>query len=143
MHCSMPGFLSLTISWCLPKFKSIESVVPSNHLTPCHPLLLLPSVFPSIVVFSNESAVHIGGQSIAASALALSFQEYLRLISLKIDSFVPLAVQGALKSLFQHHSFVGKQLYSNNQKITIFPKWITILPADTVITCHEAQGRKF
>ena len=143
MHCSMPGFLSLTISWCLPKFKSIESVVPSNHLILRHPLLLLPSVFPSIVVFSNESAVHIGGQSIAASALALSFHEYSGLIFLKIHCSALLAVQGTLKSLLQHHSVIVKQLYSNNQKITIIPKWITILPADTVFTCHEAQGTKF
>ena len=62
--------LSFTISQSLLKLMSIESMMPSNHLILCHPLLLLPSLFPSIRIFSNESALHIGGQSIGASALA-------------------------------------------------------------------------
>ena len=65
------AFLSLTISWSLPKFMSIEPVMPSNHLILCHPLLLLPSIVPSIRVFSNELALSSGGQSIGASASAL------------------------------------------------------------------------
>ena len=64
--------LSFTISWSLLKLVSIELVIPSNHLILCHPLLLLSSIFPSIRVFTNESVLHIGGQSIGASASALS-----------------------------------------------------------------------
>ena len=59
VDCSMPGFLSFTISWSLLKLISIESVMPSNHLILCLPLLLQPSIFPSIMVFSNESVLHI------------------------------------------------------------------------------------
>ena len=93
--------LSLTNSWTLPKFKSIASVMPSNHLILCHPLLLLPSIFPSIKVFSNESAVRVRWPeywSIGPST------EYSGLISFRVDWFDLLAVQGTLKSLLQHHS---------------------------------------
>ena len=83
----------------------------------------------------------LGGQSIGASVSASVLPKGL--ISFRIDWFDLLAVQGTLKNLLQHHSVIVKQLYSNNQKITIIPKWITILPANTVFTCHEAQGRKF
>ena len=85
--------LSFTISWNLLKLRSIESVMPSKHLILCCPLLLLPSIFPSIRVFSNELALHI---SISPS------YEYSELISFRIDWF-DLAVQGTLKSLLQHH----------------------------------------
>ena len=67
MNCSMPG-LSITISWSLLKLISIEQVMPSNHLIFCHPHLFLPSLFPSIRVFSNESALQSGDQSLGASA---------------------------------------------------------------------------
>ena len=70
MDCSMPGLPSITFSQSLLKLMSIESVMPSSHLVLCHPLLLLPSIFPSIRVFSNELVFHIKFQSIGASASA-------------------------------------------------------------------------
>ena len=92
--------LSLTISQSLLKLMSIESVMPSNHLIPCRPLLL-PSVFPSIRVFFNESALCIRWPKYWSSRI--SPNEYSRLISFRIDWF-DLAVQGTLKSLLQYHS---------------------------------------
>ena len=83
---------------------SIESLILSNHLTLCRPLLLLPSIFPSIRVFSNELSLHIRGQSTGASAFSISpSNEYSGLISFRIDWFDLLAIQGTLKSLLQHH----------------------------------------
>ena len=64
MDCSMPGLPSITNSWSLLKLMSIELVMPSNHLILCHPLLLLPSIFPSIRVFSNESVLHYQGAKV-------------------------------------------------------------------------------
>ena len=92
--------LSFTVSQNLLKLMSIELVMPFNHLILHYPLLLLPSIFPSIRVFSNESALH---QSIEASASASVFS-FSGLISFRIDWFGFLAVQGALKSFLQHHS---------------------------------------
>ena len=98
-------FLSLTISQSLPKFMSIELVMSSNHLILCHPLLLLPSIFPSIRVISNESALHIKWPKYWSFSFSISpFNEYSGLISFRIDWFGLLAVQGTLKSLLQHHS---------------------------------------
>ena len=82
---------------------SIESVIPSNHLILCHPLLLLPSIFQSIKVFPNESVLQSGGQSIGSFSFSISSSnEYSGLIFFRNDRF-DLAVQGPLKSL-QHHS---------------------------------------
>ena len=94
--------LSLTIFWSLLKLMSIESVVPSNHLILCHPLFLLPSIFPSI----EESALCSRWPNIGASALvSISISnEHSGLISFRIDWFDLLAVQGTLKSLLQHHN---------------------------------------
>ena len=89
MDCSTPGSPTLHISQSLLSFMSIESVMLSSHLILCCPLLLLLSVFPSIRVFSHESA---------------PFNEYSRLICFRIDWFDSLAVQGTLKSLLQHHN---------------------------------------
>ena len=84
---------------------SIESVMPSNHLILCHPLLLLPSVFPSIRVFSIELALHIRWPKYWSFSFSISpSNEYSGLISFRIDWFDLLAVQGTLKSLLQHHS---------------------------------------
>ena len=92
---------------------SIELVMPSNHLILCHPLLLLPSVFPSIRVFSNESVLCISGQSIGVSAsasdLPINIQDSL--ISFRMDWLDLLAVQGTLKSLLQHHSSKASVLW--------------------------------
>ena len=97
--------LSITNSWSLLKFMSIESVMPSNHLILCHPLLLPPSIFPSIRVFSNESVLPIRWPKYWSFSFNISpSNEYSGLISFKIDWFDLFAVQGALKSLLQHHS---------------------------------------
>ena len=97
--------LSFTISWSLLKLMSIESVMPSNHLILCHPLLLLPSVFPSIRVFSNESALLIRWPKYWSFNFSISpSNEYSELVSFRMDWLDLLAVQGTLKRLLQHHS---------------------------------------
>ena len=96
---------SFTISQSLLKLMSIELVMPSNHLILCLLLLFLPSVFPSIRVFSNESALHIRWPKYWSFSFSISpSNEYSGLTSFRIDWFDFLAVQGALKSLLQHHS---------------------------------------
>ena len=97
--------LSFTFSQSLPKLMSIESVIPSNHLILCHPLLLLPSIFPSIRVFSNESALRMSWPKYWSFSFSISpSNEYSGLISFSIDWLDLLAVQGTLKSLLHHHS---------------------------------------
>ena len=99
------AFLSFTISWSLFRLMSIELVMPSNHLILCCPLLIPPSVFPSIRVFSNESVIHIRWPKFWSFSFSISpSNEYSGLISFRIDWFDLLAVQGTLKSLLQHHS---------------------------------------
>ena len=95
--------LSITNSWSLFKLMPIESVMPSNHLILCHPLLLPPSIFPSIRVFSNESALCIRWPKYWSFSISSS-SEYSGLISFRIDWFDVLAVHGTLKSLLQHHN---------------------------------------
>ena len=95
--------LSFTNSWSLLKLMSIESVMPSNHLILCHPLLLLPSISPSIRVFSNESDLPIRWPKYWSFSISPS-NEYSGLISFRIDWFDLLAVQGSLKNFLQHHS---------------------------------------
>ena len=102
--------LSITNSLSLLKLMSIKLVMPSNHLILCHSLLLLPSIFPSIRVFSNELALCIRQSKYQSFSFSISrSNEYSGLISFRIDWFDLLAVQGILKSLFQHH----------NQKVSI------------------------
>ena len=97
--------LSITSSQSLPKLMFIELVMPSNHLILCHPLLLPPSIFPSIRVFSNESVLHIRWPKYWSLSFSISpSNEYIGLISFRMDWLDLLAVQGTLKSLFQHHS---------------------------------------
>ena len=97
--------MSFTISWSLLKLISIEFVMPSNHLILCRPLLLLPSIFLSIRVFPNESALRIRWSKYWSFSCSVSpSKEYLQLISFKTDWLDLLAVQGTLKSLLQHHS---------------------------------------
>ena len=97
--------LSITNSQSPPKPMSIESGMPSNHLILCCPLLLLPSIFPSIRVFSNESALHIRWSSYWSFSFSLSpSSEYSGLISVRRDWLDLPAVQGTLKSLLQHHN---------------------------------------
>ena len=97
--------LSITHSQSLLKLMSIELVMPSNHLILCHPILLLPSIFPSIRVFSNESVLHIRWPKDWSFIFSISpSNEYSGLISFRIDWFDLLAVQGTLKNLVQQRS---------------------------------------
>ena len=99
------GSLSLSISWNLLKLMSIESVMPSNHLILCCPLLLLPAIFPSIRVFSNESALHIRWPKYWSFSFNICpSNEHPGLISFRMDWLDLLAVQGTIESLLQHHS---------------------------------------
>ena len=106
--------LSITNSWSLPKLMFIELVMPSNHLILCHLLILLPSIFSSIRVFSNESVLHIRWPKYQSFSFSISpSNEYSGLISLRMDWLDLLAVQETLKSLLQHHSSkasIGAQL---------------------------------
>ena len=102
-----------TISQSLLKLMSIESVMPSNHLTLCHSLLLLPSIFPSIKVFSNELALHIRWPKYWNFSFNISpSNEYSGLISFRMDWLDLLAVQGTLKSFLQHHSSKASILHT-------------------------------
>ena len=97
--------LFFTISWNLLKLMSIESMMPSNHLILCRPLLLLPSIFPSITVFFNELVLHIRWPKYWSFSFSIiPSKEHPGLISLRMDWLYLLAVQGTLKSLLQHHS---------------------------------------
>ena len=99
------SFLSITNSQTLLKLMSVESVMPSNHLILCCPLLLLPSIFPSIKVFFNASVFHIRWPKYWNFSFSISpSNEYSGLISFRIDWFDLLAVQRTLKNLVQHHS---------------------------------------
>ena len=110
--------LSITNSWSPPKPMSIKSMMPSSHLILCHPLLLLPSIFPSIRVFSNESALRIRWPKYWSFSFSISpSNEHPGLISCRMDWLDLLAVQGTLKSLLQHHSskaqFFSVQSFDN------------------------------
>ena len=97
--------LSITNSWSLPRLMSFESVMPSNHLILCCPLLLLPSIFPSIRAFSNESALRMRGPKYWSFSCNISpYSEHSGLISFRMDLLDLLAVQGTLKSLLQQDS---------------------------------------
>ena len=97
--------LSLTNSWSLFNLMSIESVMPSNHLILCCPLLLLPSILPSIRVFSNESVLQIRWPKYWSFSFSISpSHEYPGLISFRMDLLALPAIQGTLRSLLQHHS---------------------------------------
>ena len=105
--------LSITISWSSLKLTSIESVMPSSHLILCRPLLL-PSIPPSIRVFSNESTLHMRWPKYWSFSFNISpSNEHPRLISFRMDWLDLLAVQGTLKSLLQHHSSKASILRSS------------------------------
>ena len=104
--------LSITNSWSLFKLMCIESVMPSNRLILCHPLLLLPSIFSSIRVFSSESVLHIRWPKYWSFSFNISpSNEHPGLISFRMDWLDLLAVQGTLKSLLQHHSSKASVLW--------------------------------
>ena len=119
--------LSIINSQSLLKLMFIESVMPSNHLILSHPLLLLPSIFPSISVFSNESVLHIRCPKYWSFSLNISpSNEYSGLISFRVDWLNLLAVQGTLKSLLQHH----------NSKASIL--WLSMSYQDTESTYKDS-----
>ena len=104
--------LSIINSWSLLKLMSVDLVMPSNHLILCHPLLLPPSIFPSIRVFSNESTLCITWPKYWSFSFNISpSNEHLGLISFRMDWLDLLAVQGTLKSLLQHHSLKASILW--------------------------------
>ena len=119
--------LSVTNSWSLLKPMSIKLVMPSNHLILCRPLLLFPSIFPSIKVFSNKSTLHMRWPKCWSFSFSISpSNEHPGLISFRMDWLDLLAVQGTLKSLLQHHSskpsIFGAQLSSqSNSHIHTWP----------------------
>ena len=125
MVSSTPGFPILYSLLNLLKLMSSESVMPSNHLLLCRPLLLLPSIFPSIRVFSNELALHIRWPKYWRFSISPS-NEYSGLIFFTVDWFELLVVQGTLKSLLQHHNskasilqcLVGPCLWSSSHICT-------------------------
>ena len=122
------ALLSSIISQRLLKFMSIESVMLCNHLILCHPLLLLPSVFPSIVVFSNESALHVRWLKYRSFSFNSSpSNEYSGLISFRIDWFDLLVIHETLKSLLQHH----------NSKVSIF----CLVGSNCLVTLCSLRGR--
>ena len=104
--------LSITNSQSLLKLMSVESVMPSNHLILCYPLLLPPSIFPSIRVFSNESALRIRWPKYWNFSFSISpSNEYSGLICFRIDWLALLAVQGTLKNLLQHHGVINEECW--------------------------------
>ena len=136
--------LSFTISQNLLKLMSTESVVPSNHFTLCHPLLL-PSIFSSIRVFSNESALCIRWPKYWRFSFSISISpsnEYSGLISFKTDWFDFLAIQGTLKSLLQHHSSKASILWcSAFFKIQLSHPYMTT-GKTIALTIHTDLGRQ-
>ena len=122
--------LSITNSWSLPKLMSVESVMPSNHLILCCPLLLPPSIFPSIRVFSNELVLRIRWPKFQSLSFSISpSSEHSGLISFRMDWLDLLAVQGALKSLLQHHS----------SKASIL--WLSVFFISPTLTSYMTTGK--
>jgi len=112
--------LSITNSRSLLKLLSVKSVMPSNHLIFCHPLLLPPSISPSMRVFSNESVLHIRCPKYCSFTFSISpSNEYSRLISFRINRLDLLEVQGTLKSLLQHHNSKASIICSKANKCSL------------------------
>ena len=152
MNCSTPGLPVHHQLPSLPKLRSFEKVMPSNHLILCRPLLLLPSIFLSIKFFSNESALHIWWPKYWSFSFNISpSNEHSELISFRMDWFNLLAVQGTLKSLLQHHSskasilrhsafFIAQHPYMTTGKTIALTRWtfvavplLDIYPERTII----------
>ena len=118
--------LPFTISWSLIKLMFIELVMPSNHLILCHPILLLPSIFPRIRVFSSESALCIRWPKYWSFSFSISHSNmYSELISFRIDWFDLLAVQETLKSLLQHHNSKASVLWCSDFFMVQLSHWET------------------
>ena len=124
--------LSIISSWSLLKFMSIALVMPSNHLILCHSLLLPPSIFPSIRIFSNKSVLHIMWPNYWSFSFSIGpSNEYSGLISFRIDRLALLAAQGTLKSLLQHHSskasvLWGSTFFMTTAKTIALTRWTFI-----------------
>ena len=119
--------LSITTSWSLLKLMSIELVMPSNHLILCHSLLLPPSVFPSIRVFSNKPDLHIRWPKYWSFSFSISpSNEYSGLISFSTNCLDPCAVQETLKSLLQHHSSKASILQRSSSALLYGPTFTSI-----------------
>ena len=134
--------LSITNSQRILKLMSIELVMPSKHLILCHPLLLLPSIFPSIRVFSNKSVIYMRSQKYWSSSFSISpSSEYSGLISFKIDWFDLPAIHGTLKSLVQHHSSKASILQRSALFVVQHPYMTTgktkTLTAQTFVGSYE------
>ena len=134
--------LSSTVSRSLLKFTSIESVMPSNHLILCYPLLLVLSTFPSIRVFSNELALRIRWPKYWSFSSSPS-RELSRLISFRIDWFDLLALQGTLKSLFQHHSPSALSLLYSPALTSIYDYWKKIITLTRRNFCRQSDVSAF
>ena len=116
--------LSVTNSWSLPKLISVETVMPSNHLILCHPLLLWPSIFPSIRVFANNSLLRIRWPKYWSFCFNISpSSEHSRLISFRMDWLDLLSVQGTWKSLLQHHSSSTLSFLYSPTLTSIYDYW--------------------
>ena len=128
---------------------SIKLVMPSNHLILCRSLLLLPSIFPSIKIFSNESVIHIWWPKYCSFSFSISpSNEYSALISFRIDWFDFLAVQGTLKSLLQHHNSKaslksGKKVHVNLhhlETLSMYRRCSYTRPLTSLLACHVSMA---
>ena len=120
--------LSITNSWNLLKLMSLESVMPSNHLILCCPLLLPPSIFPNIRVFSNESSLRMRWPKYWSFSFSISpSKEHPGMISFRMNWLDLPAVQGTLKSLLQHHS----------SKASLVQRWLSFLHSPTLTSIHD------
>ena len=130
--------LSINNSWSLLKLMSIESVMPSNHLILCHPLLLPPSIFSSIRVFSSELALCIRWPKYWSFSFSISpSNEYSGLISFRIDWLDLLAGQGTLKSLLQHHSSKASIFRHSAFFIVVGNCNLTVIPVISKTNNHQ------
>ena len=133
--------LSITNSWSLPKLKSIESVMPSRRLILCHPALLLPSIFPSIGVFTNESILHTRWPKYWSYSFSIRLSnEYSGLISLRIDCLDLPVVQGTLNSLLRHHSSKASLLPSAFYIVQLSHPYMTT-GKPTALTTQTSVGK--
>ena len=129
MGCSRPGPLCCTVSWSLLRLISIELMMPSNYLIICCPHLLLPSIFSSIRIFSNKSALHNRWPKYQSFSFSISpASEYSGLISFRIDRFDLLAAQETLKSLLQNHTLRRSVL-----RCSVFCITKTIIPSSGAV----------
>ena len=142
MDCHMPGLPVITTSQSLLRLMSIELVMPSNHLILCRPLLLLPSVFPSIRAFSNELALHIRWPKYWSFNYSINpSNEYTGLISFRIDWFDLHAVQGTFKSLHQYHISKASVLWHSAFIVQLSYPYMTTGKTTVFVRCTNSFAR--